>query len=238
MNFRRVIVVTIVLVALAFPGTISAQTVGMSLNQNGTLFRLQGSLPLDGPLGAWIHTNYVIAGVLDLGLAAGLAYDASEDLLRSDIGLSYAVAAVKQGDVAPFSLQVYGTYTFQQEDSDFLTRNRLIREAQGYNLGVTLVRDLYYTESFAFRLGAMGEYQSLREATTVGFDATGFTGSADVDYAEYPQERLRTGFSYGGHVGLLWLFPEGGAMLVGSAILTSAAFDLTIRPDVQIQLGR
>lgn len=238
MNHRLVIVVTIVVFALALPGTISAQTGGMPLNQNGTLFRVQAALPAGGPIEGWLHTTYVIAGVLDIGLAAGLSVDDAEELLRSDIGFSYGVAAVRQGQIAPFSLQVYGTYTFQQEDSDFLTRNRLIREAQGYNLGVTVVRDQFFSEWFALRLGATGEYHSIRETTTVGFDATGFVGTADVDYGEYPIERLRTGFAYGGHAGILWSFPEGGALLVGTAVLWNASAGMTIRPSFQILLGR
>ena len=227
-------------VALLFAlaaASLGAQSVTLTSTENASLVGLQGSFGRDGELGAALGAGYSIAGVLDLGLRFGADLVPAEDSVTSDIGMFYRFAALKQSDELPVSGQIYGAWTFRAQTSDFLSRNRLIHESRGYRLGVTTVRDFFVNPDFAVRAGALAEYRNYVATTTVGFDTTGFTGTTEVDYGEYPRVERIAGFEYGGYVGIV-MSAARSSFLVGAAVLTDPDATLRIRPDLQVLISR
>lgn len=218
--------------------SVTAQSVTLPLYDNGTFIRAGALLGNPEAYGGQIGAGYSISGVLDLGLRFGAGVEPGDSAVTSDIGMSYSFAALKQSDAIPLAAQLYGAYTFRAEQSDFLTRNRLLQEARGYSLGVALVRDLYLGSAFAFRLSALAEYSNYTQTTTVGFDSTGFTGSADVDYDEYPIVERISGFLYGGYGGFFVRAGQRMGIQAGAAVLVDPYLNLEVRPDLQILLTR
>ena len=233
---RRCMTVGFLLPAFAV-ASLGAQSVTLTSTENASIVGLQGSFGRDGELGAALGAGYSIAGVLDLGLRFGADLVPAEESVTSDIGMFYRFAALKQSDEIPLSGQIYGAWTFRSQTSDFLTRNRLIHESRGYRLGVTAVRDFFMTPAFAVRAGALAEYRNYVSTTTVGFDTTGFTGTTEVDYGEYPQVERSAGFEYGGYLGVV-MHAVRSSFLVGTAVLTDPDATLRIRPDLQVLISR
>ena len=234
---RRGMTVACSLVFALAAGGVGAQSVTLTSTENAPVVGLQGSVGRDGEIGAAIGAGYSIAGVLDLGLRFGADIVPAEESVTSDIGMFYRFAALKQTDEIPVSGQIYGAWTFRSQTSDFLTRNRLVHEARGYRLGVTVVRDLFPGPAFAVRIGALAEYRNYVSTTTVGFDATGFTGTTEVDYGEYPQVERLAGFEYGGYLGIV-MNAARSSFLLGAAVLTDPDASLRIRPDLQVLISR
>lgn len=236
---RRSAFVLALLIVLAGSGAPAvAQSVSLLQNGNGTVARLTGSAGFDGVYGGALGTSYTIGGVLDVGLTFGLELDQNARAIQSDIGIAYAVAPIRQSAGLPFSVQVYGSYTYRGEQSDFLAENRLLREARGYTVGVSVVRDFLNENGAGARLGALLEYADYLEVTTVGFNAEGFTGTAAVDYADYPQEERRADFSYGAYVGGVLSVGEKGSMTMGVRVQANEVLRITVRPDLQILFVR
>ncbi len=218
-------------------GSLGAQSVTLTATENATIIGIQSSFGGDGELGVSLGAGYAISSVLELGLRFGADLVPAEESVTSDIGMFYRFAALKQSDEIPVSGQIYGAWTFRSETSDFLTRNRLVHEARGYRLGVTAVRDFFLSPDFALRAGALVEYRNYASTTTVAFDTTGFTGTTEVDYEEYPQAERLAGFEYGGYVGIV-MRSEGSGFLFGAAVLANRDASLRLRPDLQVMITR
>ena len=230
--------VLIVLSLVVVCGTVNAQSVSLPSTSNGSLIQAQASIgPREG-FGATIGAGYTLAGVLDLGLRFGADVVVSERSVTSDIGMFYGFAALKQSDEVPFSAQIYGSYSFQSESSDFLSRNRLLHEARGYRLGVAAVHDLSLGSGTALRMGAITEYRNYLSTTTIGFTTAGFSGVSEVDYGEYPLVERLAGFEYGAYLGLLLGATNQRSFVVGAAVLLDPDFQIRVRPDFQLLLSR
>jgi len=228
----------VLLVATLFVGNLAAQSVTLPFSDSGVVARGDGTIGADEAVGIAFGAGYAISGVLDLGLRFGADVIASESSVTSDIGMFYGFAPLKQSPGVPVSAQIYGSYTFRSESSDFLTRNRLLHESRGYTLGIALVRDSFLNESVGIRTGALSEYSNYLATTTVGFDPTGFTGTSEIDYGEYPQTDRLSGFVYGGYLGVIVRSSRGRALLIGSSVLLDPYLEVEIRPDVQLLIGR
>lgn len=227
----------ILAISLGCASQLYSQTAGILTSRNAPTIGAVGSLGLPESAGAAIRTGYTIAGVLDFGLTVGVDADLNGETVRTDVGLFYSVAPVRQSDTVPFSSQVYGAYSFRGEQSEFLEENRLLRAAVGYSLGVVVVRDFALTGSLGLRLGMLGEFQNYRETTSAGFDTEGFAGSADVNYDEFPEVRLLTKVEFGGYGGLTFVAPAGTIVVVGTAVLMDFDATLRLRPELRILLG-
>lgn len=228
----------VLLVMALSGGSLAAQSVTLPFTDSGAVVRGDGSIIPDDGFGLTFGAGYTISGVLDLGLRFGADIIASESSVTSDIGMFYGFAPLKQSPGVPVSAQIYGSYTFRAGSSDFLTRNRLLHQSRGYTLGITLVRDNFFNESVGIRTGALSEYSNYLATTTVGFDPTGFTGTSEVDYGEYPQTARLSGFVYGGYLGVIVRSSRGRALLIGSSVLLDPHLAVEIRPDVQLLIGR
>lgn len=236
-----------VLVMLLFcSGGLVAQSVTLPLSASGALLRGEGTLSLEEQFdlrfeegfGLIFDVGSSISGVLDLGLRFGADVIPAESSVTPDIGMFYNFAPVKQARGIPISAQVFGSYTFRAESSDFLTENRLIRESRGYTLGLALVRDTFFGRAIGIRTGAVSEYANYLVTTTVGFNSGGFAGTAEVDYAEYPQTERLSDLVYGGYLGIIVRSARGSAVLVGSSVLLDPSLAVEIRPDVQLFISR
>jgi hypothetical protein len=228
----------VILFLLGAVEVLSAQSITLPFEQSGPVVRTEGSLATHEAIGLALEVGYSIAGVLDFGLRFGADVVTEESSVTSDVGMYYGYAPLKQSDTVPISAQIYGCYTFRAEDSDFLDRNRLVHEGRGYRLAVAFVRDVFVSSALGVRIGGLAEYSNYLETTSVGFDATGFTGTAEVDYAEYPRVERRSGFVYGAYVGAVLRNERGGAFLVGASILADPYLAFRLRPDVQLLVGR
>ena len=229
----------LVLLVMAFSGgSLAAQSVTLPFTDSGVVVRGEGTISDEEGGGIAFGAGYTISGVLDLGLRFGADLIASDSSVTSDIGMFYGFAPLKQSPGVPVSAQIYGSYTFRAESSDFLTRNRLLHESRGYTLGIALVRDNFFNESVGVRTGALSEYSNYLATTTVGFDPTSFTGTSEVDYDEYPQTARLSGFVYGGYLGGIVRGGRGRALLIGSRVLLDRSLAVEIRPDVQLLMGR
>ena len=140
-RFRALVMLALLLGASGVAG-VSAQSIALKVGENGSLIQATGSVGTDEGFGVALGAGYSLTGVMDFGLRFGADVVASEASVTSDIGMSYAYAPLVQSPSIPFSGQIYGSYTFRSENSDFLTRNRLLHESRGYTIGVGLVHDL------------------------------------------------------------------------------------------------
>lgn len=229
---------SLIFLLLLVAGSVGAQSVTLPFSRSGSLIGAQASLDGDEEVGFVLGVGYSIAGVLDLGIRFGADVVRSEEAVTSDIGMNYGFAPLKQSEGTPLSAQIYGSYTFRAENSDFLTRNGLVHEARGYTLAIALVRDSFLNETIGVRTGALVEYENYLETTTIGFDATGFTGTTEVDYAEFPRVERLSGFAYGGYIGAMFRTPRGGAILAGFNVLRDSNREVEFRPDVQLLMSR
>lgn len=219
-------------------GNLVAQSVTLPLTDSGALVRGEGAISLDGEFGISFCAGYSISGVLDLGVQLGADVIPATSSITSDIGMFYDFAPLKQTQGMPFSGQVSGSYTFRTESSDYLTRNRLVRESRGYTLGLALVRDTFLGGAFGIRTAALAEYANYLATTTVGFDPTGVTGTSEVDYAEYPRTERVSAYGYGGYLGIIVRGGRGRAVLLGSSVLLDPSRAFEIRPDIQMHVSR
>ena len=226
----------ICMVMLLSAGNMAAQSVTLPLTSNGIVVRGQGSVGRHDGYGLSLGVGSTFSGVLDVGLLLGASVTPSDDSVISDIGMSYGYAPLKQSPAIPLPAQIYGSYTYRSASSDFLTRNRLLRESRGYSLGLAVVRDTFVSSGVGLRIGGLVEYENYVKTTTVGFDTDGFTGTSEVDYAEYPQTERLSGLGYGGYLGMVVRTPRGRTLLVGAGVLLDQALALDVRPDVQLHI--
>jgi hypothetical protein len=206
--------------------------------QNAAFLGSRGDFGLGGTFGASVYSGYSIGGILDLGLTVGGEANTGDTAVRSDIGMLYAISTLSQGPRVPFSSRIYGSYTYREEQSEFLSDNRLLRSALGYRIGVSVSRHFPLGQAFALRLGMVGEYESYVETTEPGFDTTAFTGVADVDYAEYPQQRRLSRLSYGGEAGFALSVHDQTELSVVAGVMTDAGNSVRINPVIELNIGR
>ena len=221
-------------------------SVASATGQSITLTDTRNSLTVSSSLGVAqsalagvdLGMAFSIAGVLDIGFVYGRSLGSTEGT-ETDIGLSYALSPVKQRTGVPVSVQIYGEYAFRSVTSDFLTRNRLAREGEGYGMGILLARDLKVTPWFALRMGGVSEFTNYTETyeLTFVYDPDTFVGEPDVDYGEYPITERETSLSYGPYAAVVGAFPGGFTMGLSLATLFGAD-GVILRPAIQAAFSR
>lgn len=238
MHNRRLHFMAILTLVCVASSASEAQQAVLGRTGNATFLSVEGSMRLHEQFGAALATGYSIAGVLEMGMTFGLDVRPSDGLARTDVGLVYAVTPLTQRTGVPVSVRLSGAYTARSDQSDFLARNSLIREARGYQLGIEVARDVRGTDAFGVRFGVRAGYTNYLETTSVGFNTEGFTGTSDVDYAEFPKEELESELRYGGYVAALFALPPRGVMTTGVGVYTDSTWSVEIRPLIEIAFNQ
>ena len=220
-------------------GLVAGQSITLTETRNSIIVGSALTITGQQSLGMEIGTAYSIAGVLDIGFVYATSSGAAEET-RTDIGLSYAVALVKQNVTVPLSVQLYGEYTHRSVQSDFLSRNRLLREGQGYGVGLIVARDFSLIDWLSLRVGAATEFTRYTETTELTFvyDPDTFIGEPDVDYREYPLVDRLSALSYGPYVALIGNLPNGLTFGVSLAGLFGQEGFAELRPALHLAFSR
>lgn len=189
----------ILFLLLFFSAEIAAQS---SLTKNGlngamfdgyTSFKIDNDLDndLDNLLGGFGgRLGYSIGGILDVGAVFSLSYGEVESRGSSEtnIGLRYGIMLLKQEDRVPVSLQINGEYGYSFVESDYFTEQnpQLQREGQGYDLKMSLYRDVGSDEDSMTRLGLFGGIRSYNYTTQsidlVSAEEQTFYTQRDMDF--------------------------------------------------------
>ena len=234
---------TVVLVAVVLLAALAVSATGQSVTPadtaNSLILGSALTVAAGQPPVIEVRTSYSIAGTLDIGFVYGLSLGASEEI-RTTIGLSYAVAPVKQSATVPVSIQVYGEYAHRSVRSDFLTRNRLIQEGHGYGVGLLVARDFALMDWLSLRVGAVSEFTRYTETTALSFvfDPDTFIGEPDVDYREYPLSDQLSSLAFGPCLALVASSPNGHSYGMSFAVLFDQDGTIDFKPGLQAAFSR
>lgn len=229
--------IVILLIIVAAP--VSSQSVFVAKTGNHMDVAAQLSMPGFANYDLALGAVYSIAGVLDIGFVYGTPLLLGEERWNQ-VGLSYAVAPIKQSATVPVSVQLYGEYIFRAVDSDFLTQNRLIKEGRGYLVGLLLARQFVLVPAVSLEVGALAEYRRRLDTTslTFVFDPDTFVGEPDVDYREYPLVDRASLLSFGVRMALAIASANGHAYGLTIAGLVDQDGTFSLRPGIGAAFAR
>ena len=239
MQRTATVLVTVFVMLVGTTGLVAGQSITLTDTRNSLIVGTALTISGQQPLGIEMGTAYSIAGVLDIGFVYATSLGAAEET-RTDIGLSYAVALVKQNAMVPLSLQLYGEYTHRSVQSDFLSRNRLLLQGQGYGVGLIVARDFPLVDWLSLRVGAVTKFTRYTETTELAFvyDPDTFIGEPDVDYREYPLVDRLSSLSYGPYTALVGDLPNGLMFGVSLAGLFDQEGFAELRPALHLAFSR
>jgi hypothetical protein len=222
-------------VAVAAAGqSVTMATTGNSLIVGSTLTAMASQAPE-----IELRTSYSIAGMLDIGFVYGLSLGAADED-QTTIGLSFAVAPVKQSPTVPVSIQIFGEYVHRSVGSEFLISNRLIQEGNGYGVGLIVARDFTLTSWLKLRAGGLTRFARHTETTSLSFvfDPDTFVGEPDVDYREYPLEDRLSSLVYGPYLALIAFSANGHTLGLSFSALFDEDGSISFRPGLQAAISR
>lgn len=208
----------VLLLGLAvWPAVLFAQGAYLDKGVNG--FGAETRLMLaDGQFaGLGITSGYSIAGVLDIGGRVDATLDelGGEDATDLRVAFDYRINVVKQSRGVPVSLQIAGSYGFNNVVSDYLVANSATRRGSGYSIGLNLASNIPLTPVWFIRVNLLGDYASTLY-TTVGSPLAG-------------TERVG-GLRFGGGLGLLVAFPAGPILVLQAEMRADPDLELQIHP--------
>ena len=236
---RRGTLLIVVLIALA-AAPAAAESVLLARSTNAVVVGAGGTVVPAGAFGGAAHAGFSIAGALQLGFVYGLTYGPQPDRQQTEIGMTYSATPLKQRPGVPFSVQIYGSYTLQTIESEFLRDARLEMSGRELRIGLLMARDFVFSRAFALRIGATGRqtYHRTNTNATFTFDPDQYTGPLPVDYGQYPLSERSTSFLYGGQVTAIYVARHGQTVQVGVTALLDRDMDVQFHPSVQLAFGR
>jgi hypothetical protein len=230
----------IVVIAVLAAAPAAAESVLLARSTNAAIVGATGTIVPDGTFGAAAHAGFSIAGVLQLGFVYGVTHGPAPEAREAGIGMTYSATPLKQSAVIPFSVQLYGSFTTQTMESQWLRDARLEKSGRELTIGLLLARDIVFSRAFALRVGATGRqvYDRRQTNVTFTFNPDQYTGPLPVDYTQYPLSERITSFLYGGHVAAVYVAPHGNTVQIGVTALLDRAMELQLHPMVQLAFRR
>jgi hypothetical protein len=199
-----------------------AQGEYLEKGQNGFGGEVRAMWSQDAFKGVELVSGYSIAGILDIGFDLGYTLGEISGSSSSELslGFAYNVNILKQSRRIPLSLQVTGSYSLVNVNSDYLDTQNWERRATGYTIGLDLSRNFKLTSFLLLRFNGLVDYGSFT------YTLTDMTPAIP---AVLGQEHLRNLF-FGGGGGFLFVFPKGQTLAIRVEVRADEDSALQIHP--------
>ncbi|MBA7579611.1 hypothetical protein ES708_21482 [subsurface metagenome] len=198
-----------------------AQGIYLEKGSNGFGGEVRVILSEDGFEATKVAAGYSIAGILDIG--AGLTYTPGEleGYSSSDIRIAfdYRVNVLKQSVGVPLSLQIVGSYGFNDVTSAYLDDNNATRRGTGYTIGLNVARNFRVARFLLLHINLLVDYESTRYTNTGGTLA--------------PEDHIGN-LLYGGGGGFLYEFSKGQTLAIRAEVRADEDLSLQIHPVIGI----
>lgn len=225
---------TFILILLFLSTALAAQSAFLEKGTNGVGIEVESLLELGELESFGMGAGYSIAGIMDLGVKAGLGFGELEgyDADETKVAIFYNINVLKQDANIPLSFQVKGFYGLMNITSDYLDNNTppLIKKGTGFSIGADVYKDFKLLSFWRVRLGLTGFYESYRYSTE----------EADpppvVTDPEYPKIERASNIYYGFLSSLLFKTKKEGVLSAGLKFLLNKELSWKLAPVVSIAI--
>ena len=150
------------------PSALFAQSNTTKSGLNGALFDVYTSFDIENILkNCGGRLGYSISGILDIGMDFDIQRGKIEgtNSTETNIGIRYGVMLLKQEELAPFSLEIGGSYGYSLIECGYYNDEGLQEEGAGYKLHTRILRDYQIDKASQFRIGIIGSVRNYNYTT-------------------------------------------------------------------------
>ncbi len=224
----------LILILLFLSTALAAQSAFLEKGTNGVGIEVESLFKLAELESLGIGAGYSIAGIMDLGVKAGLGFGELEgsDADETQVAIFYNINILKQNDYIPLSFQVKGFYGLMNITSDYLDNNTppLLKRGTGFSIGADMYKDFKLLPFMFVRLGLTGFYESYRYSTE----------EADpppvVTDPDYPKIERASNIYYGFLSSFLFKTKKEGVLSVGLKFLLNKELSWKLAPAISIAI--
>ncbi len=223
----------LILILLFLSTALAAQSAFLEKGTNGVGIEVESLFKLAELESLGIGAGYSIAGIMDLGVKAGLGFGELEgsDAEETQVAIFYNINILKQDDDIPLSFQVKGFYGLINITSGYLDSKKppLLKRGTGFSIGTDIYKDFKLLPFMFVRLGLTGFYESYRYSTEED-------NPPEVDDPAYPEIERVSNIYYGFLSSFLFKTKKEGVLSAGLKFLLDRELSWKLAPAISIAI--
>ena len=212
---------------------LSAQSTYIPYGANGSVFSPAITLGSDEIQNVSMSLGSSIGGFLDIGVLYEVFYPNGHTRTTRDerFAINFGTMIMKQGDLAPISVEINGMYGFSNTIKKSFEKNRLQKKGIGYSLHLGVLRDFILHPILTIHISAVASYSFMKHTTDLNY-VPDPSADPDADPLEYPQIDQENLFLFGGGTALTLTVTEGFLISLGTEILLDTDWNVRLRPEL------